>query len=253
MATISTANSYIDGTGVLTSILTAGAYGTAIKAIIIKAQNDTSQGMVRFYVNNGVGNPKLIKEVGIPIVLSSSRDRTYSRIIPLRYTLAPNDILYASTQNGEVFNIIAIGLDWSYGGTVRSDRTQFYANTGIGTISTANTNRNGTGTMTQILEAGVANVLTKGCLIKSITIKALQNVTPGMVRLFLEDLSSNKYLFYEVVIPPANYSGTFKSFIFNVPSFSWLRIQDGYKIYASTENSETFAVTANGVDWDYPV
>ena len=47
---ISTANSNLDGTGTLGTVLTAASNGTLIKAITVKAQVNTTEGMVRLFL-----------------------------------------------------------------------------------------------------------------------------------------------------------------------------------------------------------
>ena len=52
LATINTANSNVDGSGTLGTVLTADANkkGTFIKSVTVKASTDTAQGMVRLFI-----------------------------------------------------------------------------------------------------------------------------------------------------------------------------------------------------------
>ncbi len=247
MATISTANSNLDGTGSITAILTAGGNGTLIKNVIIKSQTNTTQGMIRFFVNDGAGNAKLIQEVCVPIITKSGRDYSFYRIIPFNYNLEAGDVLYASTETSDTFNIIAEALDWSYAASYTEQSIEFTANTGIAVVSTANSNLDGTGTCTSILQAGAVGAA-NGTLLTSLIIKAQQNVTPGMIRLYLKGGGGN-ILFSEISIPSFDYSATSKSFIFKAP-FS-MTLEPGSEVLASTENGENFSVILEGFDWLY--
>ncbi|MEK6616874.1 MAG: hypothetical protein AABZ32_12350 [Bacteroidota bacterium] len=56
MAVISTANGETDGSGTLGTVLTSpasGASGTLVKTVTIKAQGNTTHGMVRLFVYDG--------------------------------------------------------------------------------------------------------------------------------------------------------------------------------------------------------
>lgn len=74
-ATISTANSNLDGSGTTSLLLTAGNNGTLVKSIIIKAQTNTQEGMIRLFLRNFINNNyNLLLEISVPIVTKSSRD-----------------------------------------------------------------------------------------------------------------------------------------------------------------------------------
>lgn len=253
LVTISTANTNLDGTGTLGTVLTAGSSGTLIKTVTIKAQTTTTQGMVRLFVYDGT-NTRLIKEIEIPpmtVNTTTGTDCSFERTIELNYKLKATYILKASTQIGESFNIIAEGLDWTYYTTqVRPESTQYVANTGISLISTANTNLDGTGTIGTVLTAG-ASATYKGCAIDSITIKAAGTVTHGMVRIFIYN-GTTSFLLTEVFVNPIAQVGTFQTFSHTIRFPNKLQIAAGYIIKASTQNAENFSVTAEGADWKYP-
>jgi hypothetical protein len=119
MVTISTANSNLDGTGTLGTVLMAGSgtvgssSGTLIKSITIKAQANTSLGMVRFFITSGA-NTRLISEVQVPAVIKSASTPSFEVKVDTDYVLFAGNVLKASTQNGDTFNIIAEGIDWNY-------------------------------------------------------------------------------------------------------------------------------------------
>lgn len=128
-------------------------------------------------------------------------------------------------------------------------RAKYTANTGIGLISTANSNLDGsTGTYVTVI-TGASN----GTLIKSITIKAVANTTRGMVRLFI-----GTALVEEIEIPyvtlttasPPVYDGRDSSFSISLEVNYFLK--PGVVLKASTQNGESFIVTAQGLDVTYP-
>lgn len=112
---------------------------------------------------------------------------------------------------------------------------------GMVQISTANTNRDGTGTIGTVFTAGAS-----GSVVKKIRISAAGTTTAGVVRLFLDD-GSNIRLMQEVIVPAITPSTTVEAFartitfgpddILHLPSNTWL-------LKASTHNAETFNVFA---------
>jgi hypothetical protein len=109
MAQISVANSNLNGTGTLYSIISGASNGTLIKTITIKATASDSIGMIRLYINTNI-----IDEIEIPSVTQSAIEKTFSIAFDVNYNLQNGDVLMASTQNANTFNIIAEGLDWAY-------------------------------------------------------------------------------------------------------------------------------------------
>jgi len=247
---ISTANTNLDGTGTMTSILTASSNGTLIRTITIKALGDTTNGMVRFFIYNGT-NKRLISEVEIPPVIKSATDPTFGITIPVNFALKAGWVLYASTEKAETFNIIAEGLNWGYyTSSVRYESTKLYALSYGNTISTANSNLNGTGTIYNVLGGGS---LSSGIMIQSLNIKALVNTTPGMVRLFIYN-GSTTLLFMEIPVPAITKSATAHSFsqLVKLGLGDFALPGSSYSIYATTEKGESFSVTAQSLNWGYP-
>lgn len=109
----------------------------------------------------------------------------------------------------------------------------------VTTIDTANSNLDGTGTMSEVLVG--AN---DGTCIKSVTIKATSSTSQGMVRLFI-DISGTKTLWREIMVPAVT-QGIIPSFAAALPGPI---LKSGQALYASTELSETFIVTAEGITW----
>jgi len=113
-------------------------------------------------------------------------------------------------------------------------------------ISTANTNRDGTGTVPTLI-TGVA----AGTRLERVRITATGTVTAGVVRLFLHD-GASFFLIEEVMVAATTPSATIKTFVSDVifgdvrpislPTASW-------SIRASTHNAEGFTVSAVGADF----
>lgn len=248
MQTISTANSNLDGTGTLSSAIVTGASnGTLIKTVTIKAQGNTTQGMVRLFIYDGT-NTKLISEIEIPAVTKSANDPAFEITIPVDYALKASWSLKAATQNAETFNVIAEGLNWAYyDSSVRPESSKYTANTAMATISTANTNLDGTGTLGTILTAA-----SSGTVIQSVRIKAQVNTTDGMIRLFIFD-GTNTKLLTEIPVSAVTKSASAHSFSHTVDfGGKGFALKATWILKASTEKGESFNVIAEGLDWTYP-
>jgi hypothetical protein len=109
-------------------------------------------------------------------------------------------------------------------------------------IATANTNRDGTGTVATLI-TGVS----AGTRVSEIVIKARATTTAGQVRVFLHD-GTTFYFFDEIAVAAATVSASVQgvrvSATYNnliLPSSSW-------SIRVSTHNAESIDVTALGAD-----
>jgi len=122
--------------------------------------------------------------------------------------------------------------------------TQYIANTGLVTISTANPNLDGTGAFGTVIKA--ADLV--GLLIKTIIVKAAQSTTQGVVRLFIND-GTNTKLLKEIEVPAVIASATDPTFEIFVPVNFYL--EANWYLYASTQNAETFNIIAEAQDWHY--
>jgi hypothetical protein len=86
-ASVSTANTNRDGTGTIATVLTAGASGSKIEEIVIKADGDPADCTVVFYLHDGsayhvfdewdIGNPA----AGSATTASYREARTYENLI----------------------------------------------------------------------------------------------------------------------------------------------------------------------------
>jgi hypothetical protein len=116
----------------------------------------------------------------------------------------------------------------------------------VGQISTANTNRDGTGTIGTIWTAGA-----NGSLITGIDIQATGTTTAGVVRLFIHD-GTNARLWREVLvsaITPSTTVAAYRATLDLSTEGTALWLSTGYSLRASTHNAETFNVTARGGDF----
>lgn len=107
--------------------------------------------------------------------------------------------------------------------------------TAQGQISTANTNRDGTGTVGTILTAGAS-----GTRIDDIDIVAAGTVTAGVVRLFLHDGSAYR-LWREILVSATTPSTTVAVWSYSLRDLA-LVLKTGWSLRASTNNAETFNV-----------
>lgn len=129
--------------------------------------------------------------------------------------------------------------------------TAQYASTpkiGLQAISTANANRDGTGTLGTIFTAG-----TNGSRIERIVVTAQSTTTAGMIRLFLHN-GTTAFLHTEIQVFANTPSGTNPAFnatleAFSNPNLMPIIIPSGYSLRASTNNAETFNITAIGGDF----
>lgn len=122
---------------------------------------------------------------------------------------------------------------------------------GVGTLSLANTARDGTGT----LGTTIINVLsagTNGTRLQRIAVNATATTTAGMVRFYLHD-GTTSHLFLEVPVAAITPGGTVQSFSYSAtevtnPEMLPLVIPSGYSIRASTHNAEAFRATVSAAD-----
>ena len=108
------------------------------------------------------------------------------------------------------------------------------------TISTANTNRDGSGDLGNVITGA-----TDGTRIDRITVKARVTTTAGAVRLFV--CTGEIYYFLdEVIVTAITVGASTASFAQTLYYDRGLILPYNYLIKASTHNAETFDVTAFG-------
>lgn len=129
------------------------------------------------------------------------------------------------------------------------------------TINTANTNRDGTGTM-QILwtaPAYVSDIYPGGSRIERVVIQATGTTTAGMVRLFVSsdsaaNTAANTFLYEEVAVTAATPSTTVSAFSAVLQAVTYqtlfpIILGPGCTLRAATANAESFVVTVMGGDY----
>jgi len=125
---------------------------------------------------------------------------------------------------------------------------QVNANTGVGTVSVANPNLDGSGTIVTVFTASGGS--SKASVINAVTIKAMQNTHEGIIRLFISPDGSTWSLMQEVLIPettPSAYTPSYKQ-VMNMDFY----LAGGFTIGAATQNAESFAITVEGQALVYP-
>jgi hypothetical protein len=108
MANISTANSNLDGTGAVSSVITSGSDSTIIKKITVKATQTTTLGMVRIFIERN-SMFWLLDEINVSATIQSSSQSAFEYVVFSGITLNNGDAIYAATQNAESFNVIVEG------------------------------------------------------------------------------------------------------------------------------------------------
>ena len=118
-------------------------------------------------------------------------------------------------------------------------------------ISTANTNRDGTGTLGTVFTAG-----SSGSRIDSIVIQSSVTTTAGMIRLFIHDGTTAR-LYDEIPVLAVTVAATTPAWSValgnSAPLSSGgrypLMLPTGYSLRAATNNAESFNVHAVGGDF----
>lgn len=109
-------------------------------------------------------------------------------------------------------------------------------------VSTANTGRDGTGTVATVVTAG-----SSGSRIGRVRAVGAGTVTAGVIRLFLND-GTNKRLIKEIMVTATTPSATVETWLGDVTFPDGLFLPNGWSLLASTHNAETFNVFAFGGD-----
>jgi len=118
---------------------------------------------------------------------------------------------------------------------------------GMVRISTSNTNRDGTGTLGDVVTAAI-----NGTRVDRIIVTATSTTTAGMVRLYIWDGVSATRLWRELSIPAITPSGTVLAYTVTIISSDanpLLVLPNAYVLRASTQNAESFDVIAHGGDF----
>lgn len=112
-------------------------------------------------------------------------------------------------------------------------------------IETANTNRDGTGTLGTVKAAGA-----NGSKIERVIVQSQGNTTAGMVRLYAHN-GTTAFLFDEIPVTAITVGASTPGFRaerdYSQPG-ALLVLPSGYSLRASTHNAEAFNVIAVGAD-----
>jgi hypothetical protein len=114
IAAISTANTNLDGTGSISTLITAASNGTLVTDINITATGTTTRGMIRFFIGDGGGFTRIIDEVDVPAITQLSTQKAFNIAYETNWYLKAGYTLGVSTEKSEGFSVIAEGLDMSY-------------------------------------------------------------------------------------------------------------------------------------------
>lgn len=119
------------------------------------------------------------------------------------------------------------------------------ANIGQARTATANTNRDGTGTLSLIFTAGA-----NGSRVKRILVKATVTTTAGMIRLYLHD-GSNYRLWLEIPVSAITPSASVAAWVYSsyLTGDQALNLPTGWKIYGAPHNATSFDFIIEGADY----
>jgi hypothetical protein len=112
---ISTANTALDGSGTVGTVITAGASGTRIDRIRVQATTATTAGRVRLFLYDG-SNSFALEEIAIAAATPSATvsgalgEVTFGDVRPLQ--LPAGWSINASTHNANTFSVTAYGADF---------------------------------------------------------------------------------------------------------------------------------------------
>jgi hypothetical protein len=113
---ISAANTNRDGTGTTVLLVSGGSSGSRIERLRATAAGTTTAGVVRWFLSVDSGaNKRLLRETLVPAVTPSATVAVFmaEEVFPGGLQLpGVSTQIYASTQNGETFNVFAEGGDY---------------------------------------------------------------------------------------------------------------------------------------------
>lgn len=121
-ALISTANANRDGTGTIGTVFAAGASGSELWWVKVKARGTTTAGMIRLFLHDGTSYRGLLAEIPVTAVTPSATVATWESTIPLTVPVGGANVLplaipnlwslRAATEKGESFDVLAAGGDF---------------------------------------------------------------------------------------------------------------------------------------------
>ena len=99
-------NANRDGTGVINTVITAGASGTRVDDMFITATGTTTAGQIRLYVSDGA-NINLWQEILVSAITPNATIAPWSTsLVNQSLVLANGYSLRASTNNANTFHVV---------------------------------------------------------------------------------------------------------------------------------------------------
>lgn len=129
-------------------------------------------------------------------------------------------------------------------GLMLGERVKYTAKTQNAIAYQANSALDGSGYVYDLITGA-----SYGTVVKRIIIKAQGTTTQGMVRIFFK-AGASTWLLREVEVPAITQSSRDETFIAVIDDIFYLK--PSYLLRVSTEKTETFIVTAEGMDMAYP-
>jgi len=110
---LTTANTATDGTGTVSTLMTAGANGAFVEKVIARHLGTNVQTVVRIFINNGstnatAANNRLIREVTVPLNNISQTSASLAIDIPINIPLQAGYTLIATNGTTIAFTFILI-------------------------------------------------------------------------------------------------------------------------------------------------
>lgn len=110
-------------------------------------------------------------------------------------------------------------------------------------LSAANTNRDGSGTIVTLASGG-----SNGSRIDRVKVVARGATTAGVIRLFLND-GTNTYLYEEIMVDAITPSTSVKVWKGEITFADGIALPNGWSLRASTHIAEAFTAVAHGGDY----
>ena len=117
----------------------------------------------------------------------------------------------------------------------------------VATISAANTNRDGTGTIVAVVTGG-----TNGTRIERVTVEATVTTSAGIVALYIDPNTGTFHLWQEIAVTAATVSTTVLGFATEFVRSDGLPLvilPPSYRIGAATQIANNFRIIAHGGDF----
>ena len=118
-ASITAANTAMDGTGTVQTGFTAGANGSYIRKVIVRAQGSNVATVFRVFLNNGGSNTvatnnALIAELSLPITTASNSVALPSFEIPLEFAVPASYALLFTIGTAVAAGVIPVTVGGDY-------------------------------------------------------------------------------------------------------------------------------------------